>query len=63
MSRVVSRVKRFLTEEDAPTMAEYGLLLGLIAIVVIIAAFALGSNVSAIFKTAADSAKGVPTGS
>jgi Flp pilus assembly pilin Flp len=42
-------------------MAEYGLLLGLIAIVVIVAAYALGSNVSEIFKTAADSAGSVPT--
>ena len=54
--QVVTRyIRSFWREEDAPTMAEYGLLLALIAIVVIAAAFLLGSGVSDVFDTAAQS--------
>lgn len=55
MSKFLSNVKSFLREEDAPTMVEYGLLVALIAVVAIGAVTTLGTGVSGIFDTAADS--------
>ena len=49
MQKFASAVKKFVNEEDAPTMVEYGLLVALIAIVVAIAAATLGTGIAALF--------------
>lgn len=58
-----STVTRFICEEDAPTMAEYGLLLVFIALVVAVGAGALGVGLNNVFQnsgTAIDGATPVP---
>ena len=49
MAQFVNAVKRFVKEEDAPTMVEYGLLVALIALVVAVAATVLGQGISQLF--------------
>ncbi len=49
MIELIASAKKFITSEDAPTMVEYGLLVGLIAVVVAAAAAVLGVNVSTLF--------------
>ena len=55
MAQFVNAVKRFVKEEDAPTMVEYGLLVALIALVVAIAASVLGLGISGLFVDASNS--------
>jgi pilus assembly protein Flp/PilA len=55
MSKFVVSAKKFIANEDAPTMVEYGLLVALIALVVAIAATTLGKNISTLFQTASNS--------
>jgi pilus assembly protein Flp/PilA len=52
MSRIVKGFNRFFREEDAPTMVEYGLLVVVIALVVVVAAQTLGTNIAGWFSTA-----------
>jgi Flp pilus assembly pilin Flp len=52
-------LRRFVREEDAPTMAEYGLLLVFIALVVVVGANALGISLRDLFQGSADSINGV----
>ena len=49
MQKFASAVKKFVTEEDAPTMVEFGLLVALIAVVVAVAATTLGGGISGLF--------------
>ena len=49
MQKFASAVKKFVNEEDAPTMVEYGLMVALIAVVCIAAVTLLGTNVRAVF--------------
>jgi pilus assembly protein Flp/PilA len=50
MSRFVVAVKKFFrNEEEGASLAEYGLLLALIAVVCITAIAALGARISAMF--------------
>ena len=53
MSKLMQGFDRFVREEDAPTMVEYGLLVVVIALVVLGAARALGLAISGWFNTAA----------
>ncbi len=55
MQKFASAVKKFVTEEDAPTMVEYGLLVALIALIVAVAAAVLGTGISTMFSKAAGS--------
>jgi len=55
MGNFVASAKKFIANEDAPTMVEYGLLVALIAIVVAAAAAVLGKNVSSLFNAVAGS--------
>jgi Flp pilus assembly pilin Flp len=41
-----------LRREEGQTMAEYGILLGVIALVVVVVAITLGSKISALFTSA-----------
>jgi pilus assembly protein Flp/PilA len=61
MSQLRQLVTRFRHDEDGPTMVEYGLMVGLIAIVVAIAAIVLGQNISTIFSNIASYLKTLPT--
>ncbi len=49
MAKVVNWVKKFVREEEGPTMVEYALMVALVAIVAIAAVIVLGQNVSTIF--------------
>ena len=46
-------IKSFLNQEDSPTFLEYGLLIIVIAMVVVIAAVTVGSTVTQWFQDAA----------
>ena len=54
MRKLFAGLKRFGKEEHAPTMAEYGLLLVFIALVVAAGALALGLGISTLFQGAGD---------
>jgi pilus assembly protein Flp/PilA len=43
-------INRFRRDEDGPTMVEYGLLVGLIALVVALGASTLGTDISTMFN-------------
>jgi Flp pilus assembly pilin Flp len=63
MSKLYVGLKRFFKEEDAPTMAEYGLLLVFIALVVAAGAAVLGDGISTLFQAAGSAIGGadIPT--
>ena len=50
-------VKQFLRDESGATAIEYGLIAALIAVVIITAVTAVGTNLSGTFKTVASSVK------
>jgi Flp pilus assembly pilin Flp len=54
---------RFLADEDAPTMAEYGLLLVLIALLAFVAVVILGEGISTFFTATGNAFAGatIPT--
>jgi Flp pilus assembly pilin Flp len=54
---------RFLTEEEAPTFAEYGLLLVLIALFTVLAVITLGDGISTFFTATGEAFSGatIPT--
>ena len=63
---MIKMIKRFLMEEDGVTAIEYGLIAGLVAVVIIIALTTVGSGLNSIFgtvatelETAADQGTGV----
>jgi Flp pilus assembly pilin Flp len=60
MIKLYAGLKRFLREDNAPTMAEYGLLLLFIALAVAAAAVTVGDGISTLFQ-AAGSAMGGAT--
>ena len=47
-------IKRLWKEEEGQTMVEYGLLLALIAVVVIVALLVLGPRIANIFTSVSD---------
>lgn len=49
VSMMLMRVRR----EDGQTMAEYGILIAVIALIVVVAALALGGSLSGLFSTTA----------
>jgi pilus assembly protein Flp/PilA len=56
MIRLMQRVKQFFSKkEEGATLAEYGLLLALIAVVCIAAITLLGTKISDMFNTVAGS--------
>ena len=54
MTSITSIVRNFLADEQGATAIEYGLLAGLIAVVIIVAVTTIGTNLKAIFKMVAD---------
>ena len=63
MRKLYAGLKRFVKEQDAPTMAEYGLLLVFIALVVAAGALTLGNGISTLFNAAGTAIGGatIPT--
>ncbi len=55
MTQALVKLQARLRSEDGATAVEYGLMVALIAIVIIIAVAALGQNLSNVFSTAASS--------
>lgn len=53
MTKLLNVAKRFLREEDAPTMVEYGLLVAVIALVVVLGATVFGQALSDLFNRVA----------
>jgi pilus assembly protein Flp/PilA len=51
MSKLVATASKFVREEEGASLAEYGLLLALIAVVCIAAVSTLGNSVQKIFTT------------
>ncbi len=58
---MIERIKTFLKDEEGSNAAEYGLLLALIAIVIIIGAAALGTAVNEKLSQAAGNVTNAPT--
>lgn len=50
MSQFAVAVKKFVKEEDAPTMVEYGLLVAVIALAVVAGAAVFGTGLSNLFN-------------
>jgi pilus assembly protein Flp/PilA len=46
----VELIRRFWRDEEGPTAVEYGLMVALIAVVIIIAVALLGTNLSTLFS-------------
>ncbi|MBB5418632.1 pilus assembly protein Flp/PilA [Paraburkholderia atlantica] len=55
MKNLLARAALFMHDEDGVTAIEYGLLAGLIALLIIGGVTTLGTNLSAIFNNLADS--------
>jgi len=46
---MVKHIVRFMKEEDGATAVEYGLMVALIAVVIIVAVKAIGTNLNTVF--------------
>ena len=57
MGKLISRFRR---DEDGPAMVEYGLLVGLIALVVAAGAIVLGQDISIMFSNVASYLANIP---
>ena len=54
-------IKNFLQDEEGATAIEYGLIAGLIAVVIIGTVTALGTRISGVFGTIDEKLEAVPT--
>lgn len=61
LTQIKSRLKEVLKQEKGQGMVEYALLVGLIAIVVIVALVALGPTIAEKFVEITDALKNPPT--
>ena len=50
---MVNQIVRFMREEEGATAVEYGLMVALIAIVIIVAVQTVGTNLRTVFNTVA----------
>lgn len=55
MTMLLQKIQHLTRPERGATAVEYGLMVGLIAIVIIVAVALLGTNLSSIFNTSATS--------
>jgi Flp pilus assembly pilin Flp len=53
-------INRFRRDEDGPAMVEYGLLVGLIALVVALGALVLGQDISIMFSEVGSYLQAIP---
>jgi len=56
---MLKQVKRFMRDEEGATAIEYGLIVGLIAVVLIAAFTLLGGNLSTLFNAASTAVSNV----
>jgi pilus assembly protein Flp/PilA len=49
MIRFIVTAKKFLVREEGPTMAEYGLMVAVVALVAVVGATTLGTDLSSFF--------------
>lgn len=54
MTNLKDAVKNFWKDEQGATAIEYGLLVALIALVIIVAVIAVGTNLNVVFQTIAN---------
>jgi pilus assembly protein Flp/PilA len=52
-------INRFRKEEEGAALVEYGMLVGLIAVICVVAVTALGTEISTAFSTIANALSGV----
>jgi pilus assembly protein Flp/PilA len=57
----MKRIKKFFKDESGAAAVEYGLLVALIAVAIIVGVRALGQNLSTTFTTAGDAVGGAAT--
>lgn len=50
MTRITGSIRRFVRNEEAATMVEYGLMLALIAVVCLVAVGLVGTNANGVFN-------------
>jgi pilus assembly protein Flp/PilA len=55
MKNIIAHAARFVRDEDGVTAIEYGMIAGLIALVIIGAVTTLGTNLKAVFSSLASS--------
>jgi pilus assembly protein Flp/PilA len=55
MTRLTSKVRRFLASENGPTAVEYAVMLGLIVVAIVVVVGNLASSVSGTFSTVSSS--------
>jgi pilus assembly protein Flp/PilA len=58
MSNLYLRIRSWMTREEGQDLAEYALLIGLIALVVVVAVTILGSGLTTVFNTIAATVAG-----
>lgn len=61
MDKLILATRRFLREEEGATAIEYGLMAALIAVVIITAVAAIGTQLNITFDTIADCLKDATT--
>jgi pilus assembly protein Flp/PilA len=59
---MVAAMKRFWNDESGATAVEYGLMVALIAVAIILAVTALGGNLATMFQGVADEIEAAPVG-
>lgn len=57
MTNLKQAVKNFWNDEEGATAIEYGLLVALIALVIIVAVIAVGTNLNIVFQSVANCLK------
>ncbi len=62
MTKISSRIKRFLASEDGPTAVEYAVMLALIVVAIVAIVGALGTSISGTFSSVSSTVGGA-TGS
>jgi pilus assembly protein Flp/PilA len=59
MNKFFAQVKRFAADEEGATAIEYGLLAGLISVVIILAVTGVGTQLKLVFEAVEDALIGV----
>jgi pilus assembly protein Flp/PilA len=54
MKNLLTKIKNFANDEEGASAVEYGLLVALIAVAIIVAVRTLGTNLSQMFQSVAD---------
>jgi len=57
---MLEQIKAFLMDEEGASAVEYGLIIGLIAVAIIVVLGFLGNGLTSLFETANDALDGTP---